>query len=572
MSGAAVLLLGLLAVSVGIRLLEPSNSYDKDQPGVIGHVVDVAVHDHWLVQWEVGHGYATKPPLYPWIAGLGLKVRLWLGGSDALVHPLWFAWPSLVAAGLTAWVVYAIGKPRLGRHGGLLAAAIFVANPVTYRLMYVARTDALITLLLIVAAWATVRQFDRWNDQGPAGRSSLGWIALFWLATLATAMTKGPVALMAIVFLLGLIAYRGAWRRCRPGWQAVGLAVTVALPLAWLAAVLHFHPDYAQTLEGEMGSRVAGTADQPWQPYLAEVYALTRFLPWSPMALVAGLAVGWAAWVCRKPSGLAALASPRRREARRWRKLGPWAGFCLAILGVLMFASTQRPDRLMPLYPAASLLTAACLLEARRRWSPPRWASVVVLSVVAFAGIVGVPAVLASPWQGPGPLQPEGAFGLGADREAWWNLRLAAPLAIVGGLACLVGLAKRRWMVAAWAGCFAVIGLTAVESHYQSGPSQSRQGDQLIALARVAQDHRGDRPIVFHHTGYAPIQALFARNTPASDAELDRIGIEGGLVITANPDEVRARFPQRIRTLARTGELQQPGRPLVLVDVVDASR
>ena len=315
-----------------------------------------------------------------------------------------------------------------------------------------------------------------------------------------------------------------------------------------------------------MGSRVAGT-DQPYRPYLAPAYAATRFLPWSALAAAGACAAVWAAWVGRSGQTLAALPPRRRAEARRWRKLTPWVGYGAAVVGVLMLASTQRPDRLMPLYPAASLLTAAALLEARRRWAPPRWVALVVLTAVSLGGLVGVPAVLAFPPPGPGPLEPAGAFGLGPDRAVWWNLWLGVALAAVGGAAVLAALLRGRWVAASWAACFAVVGLIAVEGHYRAGPSLYREGDQLAALAQAAQSHRGGGPLVFHETGYAPIQEFFARNTPADDAGLDRLDPGGGLVITSRPGRVRQRFEGRVAALASTGELKEPGRALVLLRV-----
>ena len=564
---ALAALVALAAVAVGLRLTEASDVHDKDQPGVLGHAVDVAVNDAWLVQWEVGHGYATKPPMYPWLAGLGLKLTGWR-------HPFVFKWPSLAAAAVTVVLVYRIARPAVGRGGGLLASAVFLANPVTHKLMYVARTDAVVTMLLTLAAWAAIRMREAWNDEAAEHpRAPLGLVAAFWVATAAAALTKGPVAAMPIAFLLGLVVWDGGrgWARCRPGWQAVGLAVAVGLPLTWLGAVLQWHPDYVETLRGEMGSRVVGTSDAAYRPWLAVVYAVTRFVPWSPMAVAGGAAVAWGWLASRRDAGL----DPERRdEATWWRRLGPAAAFVVVVIGVLMLATTQRPDRLMPAYPMAAVLAAAVAVDGARRWNPPRVVAAIVVGLVGVAGV----AAAGSPWYlpGPGPIDAGGAAGLPANPWPTWNFYAGAMIAGAAGLVTLGLLTRGRLRLATWAACFAAIGLVAVEADERSEPARTRHGDQLLALVervRAVQAQRGEPlPLAFHHTGYAPIQSLLGRNTPADDAQLDRVGPAGGLVITSRPEVVEARFEARAEAIARTATLKQPGRPLVLFEVAAAGQ
>ena len=106
-----------------------------------------------------------------------------------------------------------------------------------------------------IGVWSVQLQRRAWSVGGGAGRgrrAALWLIAAFWLAVAAGALTKGPPAGLAVAWLVVAAVSDRAGRRCRPVWQAVGLAVGSVLVLAWFVPVLQAHPG---GLELSRGSR-----------------------------------------------------------------------------------------------------------------------------------------------------------------------------------------------------------------------------------------------------------------------------------------------------------------------------
>ena len=62
----------LIVLLLAVRMLAPSDVYDNAQPGPMAHTIDVAVNGQWLMQREPSGELATKPPMYPWLAAMGV--------------------------------------------------------------------------------------------------------------------------------------------------------------------------------------------------------------------------------------------------------------------------------------------------------------------------------------------------------------------------------------------------------------------------------------------------------------------------------------------------------------------
>ena len=57
---------------LAMRVDDPSNLMDNDQQRPAAYAMDVAVNGQWIVQHDDSGDVASKPPLYPWLAGLSI--------------------------------------------------------------------------------------------------------------------------------------------------------------------------------------------------------------------------------------------------------------------------------------------------------------------------------------------------------------------------------------------------------------------------------------------------------------------------------------------------------------------
>ncbi|MFA4943352.1 MAG: glycosyltransferase family 39 protein [Lentisphaeria bacterium] len=341
---------GIWAALFLLRISAPPDLLDKDQERPAAYMLDAARNGHWIVQRDdfqnlPGHetlAITSKPPLYTW---LGAGLVLLLGRMSA-----WsFYLPTGLAMLGSALLIWHWGRRYMSPAAGLAAALMLLTSSLGVRMLCQGRTDPLFTFTVTLAL---LLAFRAWERQG-------GWVWP-WLALAAATLTKGPAGALFVACALGA----GLW--CRRGDPASpplrprlfpGLLLFLALTLGWL--LLAYGELGDRLLQKMIGSELVGhaVAKNGHLPgsglFKPALYLASRYLPWSPLAVL-GLVT-----VFRRP---AAAAAERRLE----RFL---ACFILGSLAILGLASHQRPDLIMPLLPAASLLGARELTRLPfRRW------------------------------------------------------------------------------------------------------------------------------------------------------------------------------------------------------------
>jgi 4-amino-4-deoxy-L-arabinose transferase-like glycosyltransferase len=369
-----------------LRPTGPGDLWDQTQPRTIAYTVDMVSRggEAWILARDSDGVPATKPPLFNWLAAPGA----WAFGTHLeWVHKL----PSLMALAVTLAVVVRIGE-RLRPSLGWLAAAMLVACPGTWKLAYLARPDMVLSACLTVA-WgvaatvlASPRQAVESCRAGPA--------AAFWLAAILAAWTKGPPAVFAPVFAVVacLVVHRSLQPLRRLGFVAGSVAFAIAAPL-WIAAVWRIDPEHAfRTLWlDEIALRAVGEGkghEPVVLPGIVETaidspfYFVTRFAPWSILAILGGLAL-----LDRRDD---AERSGSTRLAR-WRRIegGTLLVQAAVFAGLVVFAFAlsrgKRADYLLPTYPAAAIVAAWWALDDR--YSPFRrapWSIIVVALAVTL--------------------------------------------------------------------------------------------------------------------------------------------------------------------------------------------
>ncbi|MEM7808859.1 MAG: phospholipid carrier-dependent glycosyltransferase, partial [Planctomycetota bacterium] len=268
-----------LLVLLSCQWLFTADLYFKDQPKTVSYTADIVLHGRLALPRDMLHQPATKPPLYNWIGSVAVIVT----GSW---HPFVLKLPSVLGAvgtaGVLAWLVR-----RFGGSWTLasLAAVLWLNNRTAVDLAFRARPDMLQAFFL-TAAFAVACVLLLPNERPTRDR---WWAFAFWASVSAAALTKGPMALLAIAFglLLPLTLGRpGDVRRLRP---LIGLPLCLLPVGAWLLAAWMTDADHVRRvlLGAELVDRI-GTATpegfaKPW--WQGWTWFASKTLAWVPFTL-----------------------------------------------------------------------------------------------------------------------------------------------------------------------------------------------------------------------------------------------------------------------------------------------
>jgi 4-amino-4-deoxy-L-arabinose transferase-like glycosyltransferase len=545
----AAAMLGVAITAVALRMAGPSDIEDHAQTGPIDHIVDITANGAWLMQQDATGRLASKPPMYPWVGALIVKT---LGVTQAWTFKL----PSLLAFVGVTWLTFDLARRRLGVGVALLAAGMWTVNAASYKLMYLARPDMLLTLWIMLGVWCVERLRTRWaSDDRPWTRSEAGLTAAFWLAVGAAALTKGPPALILPIWLLLTVAHNRAWRGF--GWRThtLGFVAAVAILLAWLIPTLQWHPEYLAVMRYEVVDRVTGTgsgAERSSVRWSAPGYLFGRFAPWS--MLMAGLAVAW--WRHRHHTPAPAPGSDASGASRGLPADAGWTlAWVVMVVGFFMLSSGLRADYLLPAYPVAAIAAAAMVAVAVREPGAARVFVHVMLGGGAIAAIVlaGVGVV-----RGEAPLPLVfAADGVsvtvgGYVPLLWTSIALSAA----AGCVSLWLTHGRRYMAAAMALAFAVAGVLCLDNTTLSRAARFQAGDRMHGMVRLAQTlaERDGVPVIVYRPGRVPMQAMLGRMNPHADDKLARLQGEA-LLLTSELAwrEVREAIPGRVLMASPSG-------------------
>ncbi|MEO0680696.1 MAG: glycosyl transferase [Pseudomonadota bacterium] len=329
-----------------------------------------------------------------------------LGGPTA--DRLWaFRLPSLAGAILlvfgTAW---ALG-PLLGARGATLAAAFAGASAILAAEANIAKTDAMLNGLTVLALGAWIRRLTGAGLAAarpappdiPIGETPgrLPLALILWAALGLAALIKGPIAPM----VLGLAAVALALaERSRAPLRALALRspgplLFAILVIPWYVAI-HIATDggfWREALfEDLLGKVVSGQEKHGAPPgtYLAVLWG--TFWPWAPLTILAAPAV----WAARRERSVLLL-------------------LCWAAPAWLVFEATptKLPHYVLPCVPPlAGLVAWAWMAE---RGAPRPWQRSLAAGLFALVGAALGLACLALPLATGQPVSaPAAALGLAA--------------------------------------------------------------------------------------------------------------------------------------------------------------
>jgi 4-amino-4-deoxy-L-arabinose transferase-like glycosyltransferase len=302
---------------------------------------------------------ATKPPMYNWLDAVVLRLA-----------PRWGEWafklPSVLATVVIAWLIVGMTRRLLREHAhrdtvALVAAAVWVANAPVMKQMYLSRPDMVMTAFL-TGAWACATRAI--GDEARTTRLALG----FWLFVAGAALSKGPAAVIPLVYVLVAMLLQRQWKPARQLHVAWGAPLLLIVVGGWaLLAYLHWPDAFWGVLRSEGTSRLTvGGPEAISKPFwMTPMWFVSKFLPWSLAVLLALLLIG----------------------PRRWlrHELAPTIVWVALAVVAFSIPPGKRPDYLLPAYPAAAILAAYGMSEFARRARVPAAAHVVALAPLLMA-------------------------------------------------------------------------------------------------------------------------------------------------------------------------------------------
>jgi 4-amino-4-deoxy-L-arabinose transferase-like glycosyltransferase len=293
-----------------------------------------------------GRAELQKPPLYYWLVALTASV---CGGVDAWTTRL----PAALAGILCVGAVAVFGRLTGRRREGIFAAVVLATAVHFTWLARVARIDMPLTLATTVALLAFYQ----------------GWLVTAYVALAAAVLLKGPIGVVLVAAVLGLLRLTEG-RVLRFGfWWGVPLVLGLALPWFVMAnqqtggELLRVFFWRHNVERGLGGPHLPG---HPWWLYGPRF--LADFAPWSvlfPVALV---------WFLRRG---------RWRQDREARFGLAWL---VGMFVVLSCARYKRADYLVPAYPGAALFLGCVLVrwweERRERYCEVSRTRLVVAAMI----------------------------------------------------------------------------------------------------------------------------------------------------------------------------------------------
>ncbi|MEL6112013.1 MAG: glycosyltransferase family 39 protein [Pseudomonadota bacterium] len=300
--------------------------------------------------------------------------------------------PSVLGMAMAIFGVWVLGWHLVDQVAGWRAAILFGAGPVAMAEATIAKTDAMLTGLVVLTMLALAKLMVPSATAATVNgaqtvRGNFIWILTFWLGLTAAILVKGPIAPMVVGFtLFGLFVGRrmmapplpsSPWQSLRPG---VGLTIMTMILAPWALATHGATQGqfFADALGGDFLGKVATVQEFHAGPP-GYFLILLPILLWPLAGLLPRLV--HQAFAARKETSARFFTVPLL-FLLAWL-VPAWLAFEVS--------STKLPHYTLPLYPALALLGAMALrqpIAPAPAWT--RWLGSVLLVGVGLAVSVGV--------------------------------------------------------------------------------------------------------------------------------------------------------------------------------------
>lgn len=442
-----------------------------------------------------GEVYPDKPAPPFWLIAASMRIFGFTEWAARL--------PFAVAAGLVLALVFGMTSRLFSTEVATTATLVLATTAQFMWLSQRVSLDVLQTLFCLLAVLAWLRE-----SRGQGTTISNG--VFFFGACGLGLSTKGPTALLVpIAAAIGHARATGTLHRLRSPRILFGVLLMLAIvsvwlvPAGWSAGSDYLREILGRKSIGRIGSE-ASHARPPW--YYLHEFPL-EFLPWS-LALVSGL---WLGWKRKLNDGVKSLSL-----------LWYWIGIPML---VLTLSTGKRGNYLMPLFPAAAIVTALALHRLdMERYNDQRLRGLLLASMRVIVGLIALIGLAAM-------VVP---FTHLMDEYAVSDLRHSAPVAglflILVGAGALYGSRRglvplSRTLAVGMLVCVPVIALT-IFPVIDTEKSDRALASELLALtSQRASNGMVPKPIVF--LGHAPEASRFYSDLDCREAKNRDALVEG---------------------------------------------
>lgn len=318
----------------------------RDQARQGLYINDLYYNGNFVIQYHRSQTIETKPPLYNWLA---YPFSVLYGETNRWVISL----PSILATFGVLLLTFFIGKEIGGEARiGFMAAIILLSNNFFLSLSRVARTDMLLAFFIALTLFLFIKGYRN------QGKRSLWYHGCYVVMGLGT-LTKGPVAfILPVGCVFFYLLLKKDLRHILKAKLPTGIALYVLIIASWVipAWKIGGREVYEVMFLLENVQKFFGTGEragkaQPFYFFLTQF--LNKFKPW---------------WIFM-PFAFSRLKELSQKD--RTDVIFPIIWFA-AMLIILSISSTKRPDHLLPLMPAASVIVAlvidrfAVVMDERR--------------------------------------------------------------------------------------------------------------------------------------------------------------------------------------------------------------
>ncbi len=309
-----------------------------------------------------------KPIGIYWMQAAALHAAEFISRRDMDTRIYVYRIPSLIGAVAAVIATFWVAAMFVSRRGAILAAMMMAASILLGIEARLAKTDAMLLLMVVLCMGVLARAYLPRRDEEPDHRA-LPFV--FWIALGIGTLLKGPLILMFVglpIVTLLVIDRSGSWLKAlRP---VIGIPIFLLIVLPWLAAIMMRTGSIflSDSLGGDMLSKVYSGQEGHGAP--PGYFIVLFFFTFWPASLLAGMAVP-GVWRDRWDTHVKFLLA--------WL-VPAWIVFELII--------TKLPHYVLPLYPAIAILLARAIETGRMsskkwmEWGTFWWFAVPVLIFV----------------------------------------------------------------------------------------------------------------------------------------------------------------------------------------------
>lgn len=347
---------------------------DRDEPRFAEATREMLERQDFLVPY-FNHNYRfDKPILIYWCQSVSVTL---LGESEFAVR-----FPSVLAAALTAGVLYLFGRRAVAESTGAWAALIFTTSLQTLVHAKMAVADFVLIFFMTSASWAGWELLQPPDRVEAPGRRRNPWWWMFYLSLALGFLAKGPIAWLPLAGVVWVGMKEPSWRSSvRP---VVGVTLVLFLVGLWgVPALLATHGEFFKIGIGRhVVQRSVGTLEghgaAGWLGYLALLpfYFLTVFASFFP----------WSWFLPRLVRSRWTIAGRPKLETYLW------VGIALNFV-IFSLIRTKLPHYTLPCFPLLSLWLAVYFPHVEDSLRAFRRTLMVAIGTAILAGWVLIPFI-----------------------------------------------------------------------------------------------------------------------------------------------------------------------------------